>query len=431
MGATSRLSRSDVNVAHKEMPRVSVIIPAYNHALYIRQCVDSVLAQTLADFEVIVVDDGSADATPEIVRGYGGRVTLIQQANRGTQAARNTAIRASSGEYIALLDSDDMWLPHKLERQVAILESRPEVGLVYGFAIRVNSEGSPVAGGACMGKGLSGDEPALHQLLVLNHIPALTAMFRRACIDQVGLFDETLVGAGDHDLWLRIAARWEVACIPEPLALYREHALNTTKALHANKGLGDERWRVLEKTKRWFPITEGTSLIWNRAFASSHLINGETEVYGGDVGAAGAHLAKALELDSTLYDKRDERAMRLGHWVEVLCGGDNTGRRGRAGTEQLFSQVPQTTQVARLKRHVLATFAMTTVFKCYREQDFATVRALLPVAVQAAPEWLLNRGAWSVGIEAFFGPRMAGWLRRGARRILGRGHQSKGTNEAG
>src|SRR5450759_1882450 len=100
--------------------RVSVIIPSYNHERYIRQCVDSVLCQSRKDFEVIVVDDGSTDGTPDILRGFGEKITFIRQENRGTQAARNVGIQASTGEFVALLDSDDAWLPEKLQRQMEV-----------------------------------------------------------------------------------------------------------------------------------------------------------------------------------------------------------------------------------------------------------------------------------------------------------------------
>jgi glycosyltransferase involved in cell wall biosynthesis len=372
--------------------------------------------QTYREIEIIVVDDGSSDKSAEIASSYTPNLILIEQVNQGTQAARNTGIRASSGEYIALLDSDDMWLSHKLERQVVFLESRSDIGLVYSLAHIMDEEGK-ITQGALIGSALSDSEPALQQLLVEDSIPALTAVFRRSFIGQVGFFDESLSGAGDHDMWLRIAASSGVACIPEPLAIYREHEFNTTKLLQKNKGLSDERWRVLEKAKSYFQIGIDTLPIWNKAIASAHLINAEAEAYSGDAPVAGSHLAKALELDPSLYNAHDELVGLLVHWIDLICGSRRTGRRYRQFTNELCSQVPRTFKLMRLKRSVLSTAAMRTVFTSYCKEDFDTVRSVLPVGIWSAPRWLLNRGVWSIMADAYLGQKMTSDLRNTFRRL--------------
>ncbi|NEP84931.1 MAG: glycosyltransferase family 2 protein, partial [Okeania sp. SIO3B3] len=113
------------------MPCVSVIIPAYNRADLIGETVDSVLAQTHPDIEIIVIDDGSTDNTADVLATYGSALRVIRQANAGQQAARNAGIRAATGDYIAFLDSDDLWLPHRIEAQLQRFEEVPEAGLVY------------------------------------------------------------------------------------------------------------------------------------------------------------------------------------------------------------------------------------------------------------------------------------------------------------
>jgi len=127
------------------VPVVSVIIPAYNHVRFVGQCIDSVLTQTYTDYEVVVVDDGSQDGTSAILQGYGDRIVYIRQENAGTQAARNRAIRASTGEFIALLDSDDAWLPMKLQRQLAAFDARPDVGMIYALAYAMDEAGNIAA----------------------------------------------------------------------------------------------------------------------------------------------------------------------------------------------------------------------------------------------------------------------------------------------
>jgi glycosyltransferase involved in cell wall biosynthesis len=358
-----------------------------------------------------VVDDGSTDGTAEMLQEYAGRIALIRKTNAGAASARNTGIRASSGEYLALLDSDDMWLPHKLERQVTILENEPEVGLVYSLACKMDGEGRPIDDGASFGRVLSDNEPALPQLLMLNAIPALTAVFRRACIAEIGFFDEALLNTDDYDMWLRIATRWRVACVPEPLAIYREHATNISKLYRRNKTLRDERWRILEKSKGYLPEGDSTQSAWNKAIASAHLLDGETEAYEGDANAAGIHLARAFALDPDLYAAHGELVEWWASWVILICQDAKTGVRYRKATNTLFSSVPQTTELSRIRRRVLATAAMKTVFECARGEDFDTVRSVLPVGVQAAPEWLVNRGVWSTMADAFLGQNVAAGLR--------------------
>ena len=141
------------------MNGVSVVIPTHNHAGYIRQAIDSALAQTSAPLEVIVVDDGSTDETPRILADYGGRIRAIRQSNAGVSVARNTGIAAAAGDLIALLDSDDSWAPTKLERQIARLSADPGVGLVHCGSERVDEAGRRLsAGGGARRRKAHGEE---------------------------------------------------------------------------------------------------------------------------------------------------------------------------------------------------------------------------------------------------------------------------------
>src|SRR5450755_820624 len=126
-------------------PRVSVIVPAYNAAVYLPHAIDSVLAQTFVDWEIVVVDDGSTDHTQSVVESYrpalADKLQYIHQSNHGLPAARNTGIKAARGEFIALLDADDVWLPQRLERGVQVLDSDPEIGLVHARVARIDTKG--------------------------------------------------------------------------------------------------------------------------------------------------------------------------------------------------------------------------------------------------------------------------------------------------
>ncbi len=202
------------------LPRVSIIIPTYNRSKLLRVALESALAQTYPNIEVIVVDDGSTDDTATVMAQYAGRVTYLKQANQDVAAARNTGIRAASGEYLTFLDDDDLILPTKIARQVHVLDSQPGVGLVHCQFYRANGDGNYLDK-----MGLLPEGKVLHKLVCSNFVWVGAPLVRRHCFDQVGLFDEGIPSAtADWDMWLRIAqAGYRFACIQEPLGVYRIH----------------------------------------------------------------------------------------------------------------------------------------------------------------------------------------------------------------
>lgn len=204
------------------MPRVSVIIPCYNYAHLVGRAIRSVLEQTYTDFEIIVVDDGSTDNIPEVVAGFAGRVRYIRQPNQGPNGARNQGIRAASGEFIALLDPDDEWLPRKLERQMTIMDSQPTVGLVYANVYLVEGLSGSIIG--TYPSRLFRKGHVLQYLYLHQFVPSPTPLIRRLVFDRVGYFDPNAIGSDDWDMWLRIAAQFEFAYVAEPLAKYAVHA---------------------------------------------------------------------------------------------------------------------------------------------------------------------------------------------------------------
>ncbi len=241
------------------MPKVSIITAAYNHVKFVRQSVESAQAQTYRDFEHIVIDDGSSDGTAEILQSFGDKITYIRQENCGAHAAINRGIRMSSGEFIAILDSDDAWLPHKLERQMQMFEQFPEAGLVYSYASMIDADGG--VNGEQIGEPLSDSRHPFEELLRGNRVPILAAVFRRACIEDVGFFSETLKAFSDWDLLLRISVRWSFIFVPEPLALYRVHDNNSWKRLLESGLLDKERLIVLENAAALM----GTGAEWNHS----------------------------------------------------------------------------------------------------------------------------------------------------------------------
>jgi len=200
--------------------KVTVIIPLYNARDVIRQTVESVLAQTWKDYEIVVIDDGSSDGSGDIVKEFGDRIRYFRQTNAGVAKARNRGIAESKGQYIALLDHDDLWHPTKLEKQVFVLNQRPEIGMVITDVAHIDREGKPMG---IIGRGHNTSE-TFARLFVRGYVPTPSAaMIRKAALDEVGGFDESFHSAGldDHDLWPRIAESYEIFCIPEPLTYHR------------------------------------------------------------------------------------------------------------------------------------------------------------------------------------------------------------------
>jgi glycosyltransferase involved in cell wall biosynthesis len=199
------------------VPLVSVIIPTYNRADLVRQAVASVKAQTYRDFEIVVVDDGGTDGTFEALAAWPELRLLRHAGRRGVSAARNTGIAAARGQWLAFLDSDDLWLPDKLARQMAYLEGRPDLGLCQTDEIWVRR-------GVRVNKPLShrqqGGRIFLPSLTRCMISPSAVTLNRRLFEDH-GVFDATLAAAEDYDLWLRLTWRYEVGLVDEPLVIKR------------------------------------------------------------------------------------------------------------------------------------------------------------------------------------------------------------------
>ncbi|MCP3952873.1 MAG: glycosyltransferase [Desulfobacterales bacterium] len=194
---------------------VSVIIPTYNRGWTLRAAIDSVLAQTYRNFELIVVDDGSSDDTAEILQSYGPSIQVLRQANTGVSAARNTGIRSAKGALIAFLDSDDCWLPGKLGVQVDFFDSHPE-------AVICQTEETWIRNGKRVNPKKVHQKPSGHifqSSLVLCLVSPSAVMLRKALFDEIGGFDETLTACEDYDLWLRVSARYPVHLIQTPLII--------------------------------------------------------------------------------------------------------------------------------------------------------------------------------------------------------------------
>jgi len=218
--------------------KVSVIVPTYNRANLIGEAIDSVLSQTFGDFELIVVDNYSTDNTESVVKSYlDKRIRYYKNHNHGlVSVSRNFGIEKSGGEYIAFLDDDDLWLPQKLEKQLLLMDSHRELGLVYSDRHSIDSNGNLV-GETCFRSVKPFRGHVFNELIVVNFIPQLTVLVRRQVLDMVGAFNLKYKIAQDYDLWLRIAVRYPIDFTEEPLAEYR---------IHGGSISGDHRLSIYE-----------------------------------------------------------------------------------------------------------------------------------------------------------------------------------------
>lgn len=198
-------------------PRVSIVIPTYNRAWSLATAIDSVLSQDFDAFETIVVDDGSTDGTRALLAGYGAALRVIQQANRGVSAARNAGIRKAAAPLVALLDSDDYWLPGKLAVQTAFFDQNPEAVICQTEELWIRNGVRVNSGKRHRKRGGMIFEPSLGLCLVSPS----AVMLRRSLFESVGFFDEQLPACEDYDLWLRISCRHPVHLIDRPLIVKR------------------------------------------------------------------------------------------------------------------------------------------------------------------------------------------------------------------
>ncbi len=212
-------------------PTVSVIIPTYNRANYLKKSLQSAISQTVRDIEIIVINNYSTDNTLEVINSFNDqRIKIINFKNGGVIAkSRNQGMVQSTGRYIAFLDDDDLWCPDKLELQIEYLESHPEFGAVYSNAIIIDEKDNRY--GFLINRGQAKEGHVFQYLLGGNFITILTVLMRRELLESIGLFNEepALIAVEDYEYWMRAAFKFGFGYIGKPLALYRIHGTSVSK----------------------------------------------------------------------------------------------------------------------------------------------------------------------------------------------------------
>ncbi|MGB8061946.1 MAG: glycosyltransferase family A protein [Candidatus Sulfotelmatobacter sp.] len=242
----------------QRIPVVSVIMPSYNTAPLIGACLDSVFQQTFHDFEIVLVNDGSPD-TPQLeqvlapyLEKHADKIVYIKQPNKRCAGARNTAIRNSHGEFLAFLDSDDVWLPQHLAEQMKLFEQDPTLDLVYCNGLAVGDPNHPHE----FMKRCPSNGEANFQALVLErcHIPVSTVVCRRTALQRADWFDETLMRCDDYDMWLRAAFHGAKIGYTRKVQVRlnggRPGSLGASQA-----AMNEAAWIILEKALRTLPLS--------------------------------------------------------------------------------------------------------------------------------------------------------------------------------
>jgi glycosyltransferase involved in cell wall biosynthesis len=225
-----------------------VIIPTYNRESFIVGAIDSILAQEYSDFELLVVDDGSTDRTKELVHQYGSKVRYLYQQNLGPSASRNLGIINAKGEYIAFCDSDDRFLPQKLAKQMEYIYNHPDSPFLYTWYYQANQNNKTDQ----IRKPSHCENREHLQYSLFNRkftIRTSTVLVKKSCFDRAGLFNEKFWYSQDWDMWLRLAAYYQGACLEEPLAEYRLHGEN--RSSHGIRIHHPEIRKSILKLYRW------------------------------------------------------------------------------------------------------------------------------------------------------------------------------------
>ena len=373
-------------------PVVSVIVPVYNNERHAAAALRSVLAQTFHVWELLVVDDGSTDRTPDVLAQFAGepRVTLMRQANAGPAAARNAGIRRARGEFVAFLDGDDEWLPAYLATLLALAERQPTAAVYYCSAQCMDGDGRDLPQVAAARRVAPGDMYVT--LLRANFLVPSAVLARRAALEEAGLFDpsEALRSAEDWDMWLRLAHIRPFAGTQACLARYRLHAASLMADPARHKRAAQA---VVEKH---FGLDDGQPAGWppdkRTAYGGLYRLHALAALMRqGDWADCGPYLRRALRADTSL-------ALDLDLFYELALGAQPMGYRGTAHqldlprnaahVQHLLSQVfrsPAGLELAGVRRAASGAAWFALGLAAYNTGQLALCRRYLLCALRAWP----------------------------------------------
>jgi glycosyltransferase involved in cell wall biosynthesis len=380
-----------IHFKRETLPKISVIIPTFNRAALIGDAIQSVIAQTYLDWEAIVIDDGSMDDTRSVVENFADpRIRYLYQENKGLPGARNTGIRSARGEYIAFLDSDDLFMPHKLEIQLRMLEERPDLGLVAGGHLEIDQKMQ------ILREVRPWQSQSMFELsnwvqgcpFIVNAV-----LVRREWLERVNLFDENMPYVEDWDLWLRIS---HVGCrmdwIKNIVCYYRLHNKNMVRnAFQMKQGM----LRMLDKLYAQPNLPIEIVEMQNRAYANIYLNAAARAYASSDIGEGKEWLTKAIELDSNLLIGEPPR------FLDNLASFALTPLAGNACffIERVVENLPDRIDVPHWsKRKARGLLWAVTAFDSYRRQDYKNVSKYTFLAYCHDWVWMFNRGLFLLNL---------------------------------
>jgi glycosyltransferase involved in cell wall biosynthesis len=437
----------------RDNTKISVIIPTYNNARYLPECLDSVLSQTCQDFEIVIVDDGSQDGSHELLLDYQShypdKIRYFwhpAHVNKGVIITSNLAIQKAKGEFVARIDSDDIWYPEKLDQQISILDSHREIGLVYSHTQCIDGSGNNLS--RLEGSDVTRAENPLGLLLISLCVPQSTFIVRHRILDQVGLYDESFLYS-DWDLMVRIFSHHKAAFIDTPLAKYRIHDHNLSKGNDPKVEL-DRIITVFRKLEQK-SSSIGGALLENRNQAILDLQLAFHIFCEGDKEQTVAYLHRAFQKDPSLDSDTAFFNSWLNQWKPAFYTVDHDHfgfwviahlppsvtravqreladlqlshpntidffvRRGiQRGLSQnrpvdladIFDDCSGEIPLSKSwKEEVLKKVYPALLFDSYRMGDVPKTQHYWKKAVQLDPAWLRNRGVWSIGLKALLGGR--------------------------
>jgi glycosyltransferase involved in cell wall biosynthesis len=281
-------------------PKLSVIIASYNHQDYIAETLRSLEQQTFQDFEIIIVDDGSTDKTVEVVKNTQSRSQIYTQENQGVVAARNRGIDLAKGKYICFVDSDDVVLPERFAKQVALLDGNNELGMVYADALIIDSKGNKIGKFSDVYPIVDGD---VAQMLALHYCftPMITVMVRADVLRKTGPFERP-GPISDYMKWIEVAHISKVHYDPEPLGCWRRHQTSTSKQANKVKSYAKTR-AALKQILRKYPTLEaeiGKKII--KRYSRSYFLTAFWLAADGNVGRARKYYYKAVKLNPLSFE---------------------------------------------------------------------------------------------------------------------------------
>lgn len=401
------------------MPRISVIIPTYNRCELLRKTVDSVLAQTFADFELIVVDDGSTDETRPMVeqycRQYPDQVQYIYQQNAGESVARQHGVDISRGSLLAFLDSDDIWLPSKLEKQVQFLEQHGDAAYVYCWASVIDKHGYPVQW-PVLGSLHDPAQFSLQELVLGNFIvgPGSTLLLRRRAYDACGGFNPQIQFAEDWDLCLRLGVNHRFGCVCEPLVEVRlyergwhQRQENLPRMLRDHLSLVETFYKI--------PRIADSSLaqVKPRALANQYANAGFAHLIYGDELGFRACLVKACELAPEQWAQPELFMQAAANYAVSFLAPNHPVERAEHLIDRVAHTAPAiaaygTVTHSRLRGWLYVTLAHHR----WQLADCNRTRQYILRSMWVDPAWRRRRGLWSLFARSLL--RQSG-LRKGRR----------------